>query len=92
MVTSLWTTIAQAATPVWAELDRSERLRILAALGLILALGGLLMWLAWWGARATRRYMHRAPRAGRLVPAARKAGGPPPTPASGPSAAPDRKE
>ena len=92
MVTSLWTTIAQAAPPVWAELDRSERLRILAAVGLVLTLGGLVMWLAWWGARATRRYMHRASRADPCASAARKTGRPPPTPATGPSGAPDRKD
>ena len=92
MVTTLWTTIAQAATPVWAELDRSERLRILAAVGLVLTLGGLVMWLAWWGARATRRYMHRAPRAGPWTPTARNAGRPPSTPATGPPGALDRKE
>jgi hypothetical protein len=92
VVTSQWTTIAQAATPVWAELDRSERLRVLAALGLVLALGGLVMWLAWWGARATRRYMHRVSRADQWAAAARSAGGPSPTPATGPTAAPDRKE
>ena len=92
MVTSQWTTIAQAAAPVWAQLDRSERLRILAALGLVLALGGLVMWLAWWGARATRRYMHRASRAGPWTTAARNAGRPPPSPATGPTAVPDQKE
>jgi hypothetical protein len=92
VVTSLWTTIAQAAAPVWAELDRSERLQILAAMGLILTLGGLVMWLTWWGARATRRYMHRAPRAGQWAPAPRNAGRPPPTPVTGPTAAPDQEE
>lgn len=62
MVTYLGWIIAQARTPVWLELSRGQRLRVLAAIGLVLALGGLLILFAWWGARFTRRYMRRSPR------------------------------
>lgn len=47
--------------PVWQRLDPALRAKLLAALAAFVILGISLMFLAWMGARATRRYMAREP-------------------------------
>lgn len=47
--------------PVWQRLDPALRAKLLAALAAFVILGIALMFLAWLGARATRRYMAREP-------------------------------
>ncbi len=48
--------------PVWQRLDPLQKAKVLAALAGFVILGIALMFLAWLGAKATRRYMNREPR------------------------------
>lgn len=57
-----------AETPLLFRLPPRERLRVLAALALVIALGAILILFAWWGARATRRFINRGPRSGSQRP------------------------
>jgi hypothetical protein len=57
-----WVIGAQAEQPLILRLDPEDRVRVLAGLAAVIILGFALVLLAWWGARATRRYMNRPPR------------------------------
>jgi len=57
-----WVIRAQAEQPLILRLEPKDRVRVLAALAAVIILGFALVLLAWWGARATRRYMNRPPR------------------------------
>ena len=57
-----WVIWALAEQPLIVRLEPKDRVRVLAALAAVIMLGFALVLLAWWGARATRRYMNRAPR------------------------------
>lgn len=46
-------------SPVWERLAPTQRAKVLAALAAFVILGLALMFLAWLGAKATRRYMNR---------------------------------
>lgn len=52
---------ASEASPLLFRLPPQQRLRVLAALALVILLGAVLILFAWWGARATRRYINRGP-------------------------------
>jgi hypothetical protein len=49
----------QSQPPVWARMNPEDRARVFAALGGLVVLGIALILLAWWGARATRRYINQ---------------------------------
>lgn len=49
------------AKPVLERLDPARRAKVLAAVAALIILGIGLMFLAWLGAKATRRYMNREP-------------------------------
>lgn len=52
---------ADKAGPIWQRLEPLQRAKLLAALAALVILGIGLMFLAYLGARATRRYMNREP-------------------------------
>ena len=54
-----WLGAAEGAQPLIRKLEPAMRAKVLAALAGLVILGFALMALAWLGARATRRYMHR---------------------------------
>jgi hypothetical protein len=54
-----WVIRAQAEQPLILRLEPKDRVRVLAALAAVIILGFALVLLAWWGARATRRYINR---------------------------------
>jgi hypothetical protein len=61
----------QTPQPLLTRLKPADRARVLAALAALVILGFVLVLLAWWGARFTRRYLRRPwPRSDR-----REAGG-----------------
>ena len=55
-----WIVVA-AEQPLILRLEPQDRVRVLAALAAVILLGFALVAFAWWGARATRRYMNRTP-------------------------------
>ena len=52
---------AEPEPPVWQRLESLQKAKVLAALAAFVILGIALMFLAWLGAKATRRYMNREP-------------------------------
>jgi hypothetical protein len=53
--------LAPPKKPLLQRLDGGRRAKVLSALAALIILGFALVLLAWLGARATRRYMHREP-------------------------------
>jgi len=51
--------MAQAPEPLFLRLEPEDRVRVVIALGGLIILGSAMIFLAAWGARATRRYMNR---------------------------------
>ena len=49
----------QTQQPLLLRLKPQDRARVLAALAALVILGFALVFLAWWGARCTRRYLKR---------------------------------
>ena len=53
--------LAQQGEPVLEQLDRSERVQVLMALGSIVVLGIVMIVLVWLAGRAVRRYINYEP-------------------------------
>lgn len=62
----LW---AQTEQPLLYRLAPHQRVRVMAALAVVLLLGLGLILFAWWGARAVRRHYWRSHRSGQTGPA-----------------------
>ena len=61
---------AEDAQPLIQQLEPAMRAKVLAALAGLVILGIAMVVFAWWGARATRRYMNQAAWRTRRTPAA----------------------
>lgn len=46
--------------PLFMRLEREDRIRVFLALAAILLLGFVMIFLAWWGAKWTRRYSNKS--------------------------------
>lgn len=62
MLSHLWLLAQEQATSGYMRLDPLSRAKVLSALAGLIILGFAMVIFTWWGARATRRYMHSGER------------------------------